>query len=104
MRWLYLSLAIVGAIVPYSQFVPWLAEHGPNVSLMLRELFSTRMGAFFGLDVLISAIALIVFIRREGTRLKLKTLWLPIAATCVVGVSCGLPLFLYLRERQRGVG
>jgi hypothetical protein len=104
MRWLYLSLAIVGAIVPYSQFVPWLAEHGPNVSLMLRELFSTRMGAFFGLDVLVSAVALIVFIRREGTRLKLKTLWLPIAATCVVGVSCGLPLFLYLRERQRGVG
>jgi hypothetical protein len=102
MRWLYLSLAIVGAIVPYSQFVPWLVEHGPNVSLMLSELFSTRMGAFFGLDVLVSAIALIVFIRREGTRLQLKRLWLPIAATCVIGVSCGLPLFLYLRERQRG--
>jgi hypothetical protein len=102
MSWLYLSLAIVGAIVPYSQFVPWLVEHGPNVSLMLSELFSTRMGAFFGLDVLVSAIALIVFIRREGTRLQLKTLWLPIAATCLIGVSCGLPLFLYLRERQRG--
>jgi hypothetical protein len=101
MRWLYLSLAIVGAIVPYSQFVPWLVEHGPNVSLMLSELFSTRMGAFFGLDVLISAIALISFIRREGTRLQLKRLWLPIAATCLIGVSCGLPLFLYLRERQR---
>jgi hypothetical protein len=101
MRWLYLSLAIVGAIVPYSQFVPWLVEHGPNVSLMLSELFSTRMGAFFGLDVLVSAIALIVFIRREGTRLQLKTLWLPIAATCLIGVSCGLPLFLYLREGQR---
>jgi Terpene cyclase DEP1 len=25
---------------------------------------------------------------------------LPIAATCLIGVSCGLPLFLYLRERQ----
>ncbi|MDP9008367.1 MAG: carboxylesterase family protein [Pseudomonadota bacterium] len=23
-------------------------------------------------------------------------LWLPIAATCLIGVSCGLPLFLYL--------
>ena len=104
MRWLYLALAIVGAIVPYSQFIPWLVEHGPNVSLMLSELFSTRMGAFFGLDVLVSAIALIAFIRREGTRLQLKTLWLPIVATCLIGVSCGLPLFLYLRERQRGVG
>jgi hypothetical protein len=27
-------------------------------------------------------------------------LWLPIEATCLIGVSCGLPLFLYLRERQ----
>jgi hypothetical protein len=63
-------------------------------------LFSTRAGAFFGLDVLVSAVVLIGFIRREGTRRKMSTLWLPIAATCLIGVSCGLPLFLYLRERQ----
>jgi hypothetical protein len=30
----------------------------------------------------------------------MSILWLPIAATCLIGVSCGLPLFLYLRERQ----
>jgi Terpene cyclase DEP1 len=30
----------------------------------------------------------------------MSTLWLPIAVTCLIGVSCGLPLFLYLRERQ----
>ncbi|MEO8020081.1 MAG: DUF2834 domain-containing protein [Pseudomonadota bacterium] len=23
---------------------------------------------------------------------------MPIAATCLVGVSCGLPLFLYMRQ------
>jgi hypothetical protein len=100
MRQLYLSLAIVGAILPYTQFVPWLVQHGPNIPLLFTELFSTRMGAFFGLDVLISAVILIVFIRREGSRHKMRTLWLPIAATCLIGVSCGLPLFLFLRERQ----
>ncbi len=65
MRWLYLSFAVVGLVLPYSQFVPWLAEHGLNLPLMVSELFSTRMGAFFGLDVLLSAIVLIAFIRRE---------------------------------------
>jgi uncharacterized protein DUF2834 len=30
----------------------------------------------------------------------MNMLWLPIAATCLIGVSCGLPLFLYLRERR----
>jgi hypothetical protein len=100
MRWTYLSLALVGAVLPYSQFLPWLAEHGPNLPLLLTELFSTRAGAFFGLDVLVSAVVLIAFIRREGARRKMSMLWLPVAATCLVGVSCGLPLFLYLRERQ----
>ncbi len=100
MRWVYLSLALIGAVLPFSQFLPWLAEHGPNIPLLFTELFSTRAGAFFGLDVLISAVVLIAFIRREGARRKMSILWLPIAATCLIGVSCGLPLFLYLRERQ----
>ena len=100
MRRPYLLLALIGAVLPYSQFLPWLAEHGPNIRLLFTELFSTRAGAFFGFDVLVSAVVLIVFIRREGARRKMRILWLPIAATCLVGVSCGLPLFLYLRERQ----
>jgi hypothetical protein len=104
MRQLYLSLALVGAALPYSQFLPWLAEHGFNIRLLFAELFSTRAGAFFGLDVLVSAVVLVAFIRREGARQKMRALWLPIAATCLVGVSCGLPLFLYLRERQLSSG
>jgi hypothetical protein len=100
MQWRYLLLAIIGAVLPYSQFLPWLAEHGLDFSLLIRELFSTRTGAFFGLDVLVSAVVLIAFILREGVTRKIQRPWLPIAATCLVGVSCGLPLFLYLRERQ----
>jgi hypothetical protein len=100
MLWLYLALALVGAILPYSQFLPWFVEHGLNVPLLFAELFSTRAGAFFGLDVLVSAVVLVVFIRREGAKRKMRMLWLPLAATCLIGVSCGLPLFLYLRERQ----
>ncbi len=100
MRQTYLACAVTGAVLPYSQFLPWLIEHGPNLRLLLTEIFSTRTGAFFGFDVLISAVVLIAFIRREGERRNMGNLWLPIAATCLVGVSCGLPLFLYLRERQ----
>ena len=100
MRWWYLILTIVGTIVPYSFFVPWLVEHGLNIRLMATELFSTRMGAFFGCDVLLSAVALLSFIRREGAARNITLSWLPMAATCLVGVSCGLPLFLFLRERR----
>ena len=100
MRTLYLTLAALGAVLPYAEFAPWIVQHGLNVPLMLTELFSTRSGGFFGADVILSAITLVVFIRREGARRQMRVLWLPIAATCLIGVSCGLPLFLYLRERQ----
>ena len=98
MRRFYLLLAAIGLLVPYSQFIPWVLEHGPNVRMLFTELFSTRIGAFFGCDVLISAVVLIGFIRREGKLRGIRLLWLPIVATCLVGVSCGLPLFLFLRE------
>ena len=104
MRGLYLTLALIGAILPYSQFLPWLATHGLNLPLLFSELFSTRIGAFFGCDVLISAVVLIGFIRREGTKQGIRSLWVPIAATCLIGVSCGLPLFLYMRERRSASG
>jgi hypothetical protein len=99
----YLFLSVLGAAVPYAKFVPWVREHGLNLPLLLTELFSTRIGRFFGLDVILSAVSLLIFIRSEGGHRKMRLLWLPVAATCLVGVSCGLPLFLYLRERQLGM-
>jgi Terpene cyclase DEP1 len=100
MRWWYLSLAVVGAVLPYSQFVPWLVDHGLNLRLLISELFSTRIGGFFGLDVLVSAAVLLGFIRRESALRDVPLRWLPVVATCLIGVSCGLPLFLFLRERR----
>jgi hypothetical protein len=44
-------------------------------------LFATRIGAFFGLDVVVSAIVLFVFIATEGRRMALSTRWLPVVAT-----------------------
>jgi len=99
-RTYYFLLTILGLALPYCYFVPWLLQHGLNLPLMIGELFSTKVGAFFGIDVLLSALVAIAFIRREGALRRMRYLWLPIAAICLVGVSCGLPLFLFMRERQ----
>lgn len=95
----YLVFCVLGILLPYSQFVPWVvAHHGVPIGLFLRELFANRIGAFFGMDVLVSAVVLIFFLRREGRRLGVRYLWLPILGTLAIGVSLGFPLFLYLRE------
>ena len=97
---LYLFLCFLGVTLPYSQFVPWVIEHGLDMRLFVHQLFANRIGGFFGMDVFISAVALIGFVRNEGGRLKMDRLWLPIASVLLVGVSLRLPLFLYLRERE----
>lgn len=96
---IYLFLCVLGAVLPYSQFIPWIIENGPNVGLLIRQLFANKISAFFGLDVLVSAVVLLMFIRVEGRRLGMRLLWLPIAGVFAIGVSFALPMFLYLRER-----
>ena len=100
LRQVYLALCFLGLLLPYWKLVPWLIDHGLNLTLLCQELFATRIGAFFGLDVVVSAIVLFVNIATEGRRLAMSLLWLPIVATVLVGVSLGLPLFLYLRQRR----
>jgi hypothetical protein len=94
----YLVFCVLGLVLPYSQFVPWVLENGLQMKLFVQQLFANRVGGFFGMDVLVSAAVLIFFIRQEGQRLRVRHLWLPIAGVLTVGVSLGLPLFLYLRE------
>src|SRR5260370_40793088 len=82
---MYLALCFVGAALPYWQFVPWAMQHGVNLPVFVRELFANRISAFFGMDVLVSAVVLIAFMRVEGTRLSIRRRWLPLLALLTVG-------------------
>ena len=94
-----LIFCVLGALLPLSQFVPWVIENGLDVPLFFQELFSTKIGGFFGMDVIVSAMVLFVCIFAEGKRLEIPNLWIPLVATLSVGVSLGLPLFLYMRQK-----
>ncbi len=96
----YLALCLAGVLLPYWQFLPWLLQHGLNLRLFASELFATRIGAFFGMDVIVSAVTLLAFARIESARLGIRRRWLVLLAVLTVGVSLGLPLFLYQRELQ----
>jgi Terpene cyclase DEP1 len=100
MQWLFLIAAILGTILPLSYLVPFLAAHGLDAPLLFRQLFQTNISAFFGTDVIVSAVALLLFVSLEGRRLGMKNLWVYVLGTLLVGVSLGLPLFLFFRERK----
>jgi hypothetical protein len=95
----YFLLSLLGFALPLSQFIPFLLEHGLNLELFINQLFISRISAFFGMDVLVSAVVVIVLIFAEGTKIKMRNLWIPILCL-VVGVSFSLPIFLLMRQKH----
>ncbi|WP_095505439.1 DUF2834 domain-containing protein [Paraferrimonas sedimenticola] len=100
MKLFYGLLCVLGLLLPYSAFLPWLFENGLNPSLLVAEAINTRVGAFAWMDVILTSIVVLGLIIVEGTKLGIRMLWLPIVSTFVVGPSLGLPIFLLLREYQ----
>lgn len=98
MGYFYLGLAFLGAVAPYSFMGQFLLTHGLNFPELKVQMWASPISSFVGASFLIAGLVSLVFIFREGRRLKMKGLWLPLLATVLVGVSCGLPLFLYLRD------
>ena len=74
MRKFYLAGAILGFVLPYAYFVPFVIENGLNISLFINQLFQTHISAFFGLDVIASSVILWGFVFTEGRRLGMKHL------------------------------
>ena len=99
---LYLLLCVAGTILPYWFLFQFLREHGLNLRLIVEQLFANPISSFFGVDVIVSTFCLWLFVFFEGRRARVKNLWAPIVASLLVGVSLGLPLFLYLRESRPG--
>jgi hypothetical protein len=107
MQWFYLILAILGAILPLSQLIPFLTAHGFahgfDMPLFFEQLFQNHVSAFFGIDVIISSFVLWLFVFSEGRRRGMNYLWVYVICNLAVGVCFALPLFLFFRERKLNV-
>lgn len=99
MKTLYLIGAVLGAVLPLSQLIPFLQTHGLDLKLFFAFLFANNVSGFFGLDVIVSSVVLWLFVFSEGRRLRMRRLWVYVVCNLAVGVSLGLPLFLFFRER-----
>jgi len=94
----YIGLCVLGTVLPYSQFIPFLQQHGLDLRLFLQQLFANRIAAFFGLDVIVSSLVLWIVVLVDRRRNQVPHAWAPLLGNLLVGVSLGLPLWLYFRE------
>ena len=68
MRRLYLLLAIVGFVLPYYFFLSFLLASGLNVGLLLSRIFANDISSFFAVDLIITAVVLMIFVYRDSQR------------------------------------
>jgi hypothetical protein len=101
-RHLYLLLALAGLVVPYYFLIAFLVAHGADGAALLRQLFGTPISTMFAMDLLISSVVFIRFLRQESVRYAIANSWLYVVALLTVGLSFALPLFLFVRESHRG--
>lgn len=100
LRMLYLALAIWGAIHPMSWFIAHMRETGTGLSGLIDAWYVNASTTGLTWDLTISAIALTVWAVAETWVRKNWSALLAIPATFFVGLSFGLPLYLFLRTRN----
>lgn len=99
LRLVYLALAIWGAIHPMYWFVTYMVETGTGLSGLIDAWYVNASTTGLTWDLIIAAITLTVWILVETWTRKAWIGLIAIPATYCIGVSCGLPLFLFLRSR-----
>lgn len=100
LRLIYLGLAVIGTIWPMRYFLQWFSENGFSISGMVDAWHANPATSGLVWDLTIAAAALVVWMLAEVYQRKdwwVLAICLP--ATFCIGVSCGLPLYLFLRAR-----
>ena len=95
----YLFFCILGTALALSEILPFLFEQGFNLQIFVEQLFTNKISALFGWDVIVAELVLWIFIFWEGSRIGMKHLWVYFASS-LIGVSTGLPFFLLMRQRH----
>ncbi|SDS87478.1 DUF2834 domain-containing protein [Actinoplanes derwentensis] len=95
-RRVYVGLAVLGAVVPYAAFAVFISRHGLDLVRLSQQAFGSPGAAFFALDVVVCGVTVLVGAMRDSRLIGTK--WAVAIATLLVGPSCGLPLWLALRQ------
>ena len=97
-RIVYLALALWGAVHPMYWFVKYMRETGTGLSGLIDAWYVNASSTGLTWDLTIAALALTVWVVAESIRHRHWRGLVAIPATFCIGVSCGLPLYLFLRS------
>ena len=99
MRYVWLALAVWGTIHPMYYFVAWFNTNTWDIMAMVDAWHANAATSGLVWDLTIAAVTLTIWAIYEAFSRKNYLSLLAVPATFMIGVSCGLPLYLYLRSR-----
>lgn len=100
MRFVFLVLAIWGAIHPMYYFIQWFNQNSYDIMAMVDAWHVNAATSGLVWDLTIAAATLTIWIFYEVLRERRWLGLIAVPATFCIGVSCGLPLYLYLRSKD----
>ena len=100
MTFVYITLVILGTILPWRHFYAWFQEHGWELGPLIDAWYVNESTTGLTWDLTIAAVTLTLWILHETISRRNWLGLLAIPATYGIGISAGLPLYLLLRARQ----
>ena len=96
-RIVFLALAIWGTVHPMYYFLGYMQETGTGLSGLIDAWYVNGSTTGLVWDLTIAAVALTIWIVWESVARRHWVGLIAVPAIYCIGVSCGLPLYLFLR-------
>ncbi len=100
LAWVYLALAIVAAIAAIAPLIPTFAAFGGAPQGLLAWLWAGAGSGRAGVNIWVGTAALLIFAVSSVSSIGWRRVWLPVLATLLLGLACGLALLLFERQRS----
>jgi hypothetical protein len=102
LQWLYLGLAVAGAVLPWLANLDFINAYGASgdLGLFVRLANDNPAASSLSRDLAIGATAVVIWMVSESRRLQMRGLPWVLLSCVTLAFACGAPLFLYLRERR----
>lgn len=102
LAWLYLALAIAGAVLPWLANLEFMHTYGASfdVGEFVKLANANPAAQSLSRDLLVGASAVTIWIVVESRRLQMRHLWLVLLSSVTIAFAFAAPFFLFLRERR----
>jgi hypothetical protein len=102
LAWIYLGLAVAGAVLPWLANLAFIRSTGQpfDLALFVQQANANPAAQSLSRDLAVAATAVTLWMVVESRRLQMRGLVWVLLSCVTVAFAFGAPLFLYLRERR----